>query len=133
MIAEEESKIESEIIRLITTNNTQILKPNSGQSVSIGDHNVCVSVHEDPGLDHRVWEWHGHVMSYDEENGCSMEYVYGNYFERLDSRMFGFYSDGDEIEEDYQGVGGNLGLRGLLSGLSLGGDRVLYRNMDANF
>ncbi|KAK6935910.1 hypothetical protein RJ641_032940 [Dillenia turbinata] len=40
--------------------------------------------------------------------------------------MFGFYGDGegDEIEEDYQGVRGNLGLRGLLSGLSLGGGRV---------
>ncbi|KAK9154239.1 hypothetical protein Sjap_001719 [Stephania japonica] len=82
-LSKEESKLEKDIIRLILAGNSQTLKPNSGQAVSIGDHHICVAYHEEPGSDYRVWEWHGHIMLFDLENGYSPEYIYGNYFERL--------------------------------------------------
>ncbi|KAK1321026.1 hypothetical protein QJS10_CPA03g01562 [Acorus calamus] len=82
-IDSEESKVEKEIIRFIHGGDVGTLKPNSGQSVAIGEHHMCVGFHDDSDSDYRVWEWHGHIMVYDEENGYSPEYVYGNYFERV--------------------------------------------------
>uniref|UniRef100_A0A803MWY9 Uncharacterized protein n=1 Tax=Chenopodium quinoa TaxID=63459 RepID=A0A803MWY9_CHEQI len=82
-LSKEESKLEKELIKVILGGNTETLKPNSGQAVAIGEHHVCVGFHEENGSDYRVWEWHGHIMLFDEENGYTPEYIYGNYFERL--------------------------------------------------
>ncbi|CAA6654911.1 unnamed protein product [Spirodela intermedia] len=46
-------------------------------------HNICVGYHQESGSEYRVWEWHGHIMLFDEENGYVPEYIYGNYFERI--------------------------------------------------
>ncbi|OAY68492.1 hypothetical protein ACMD2_08526 [Ananas comosus] len=125
-LAKEEAKLEREIIRIVHSGDfLEALKPNSGQSVSIGDHNICVGFHEDPGSEYRVWEWHGHVMLFDEEEGYSAEYIYGNYFERLAGKKGGSRGKKDER-------GGNLGLRDLIGGsgnsVGNGGGRVLHRN-----
>jgi hypothetical protein len=69
-LAKEETKLEKEIVRLVQSGDAdQLLKPNSGQSVSIGDHNICVGFHVDKEAEYRVWEWHGHIMLYDETDG----------------------------------------------------------------
>ncbi|KAL0426346.1 UNVERIFIED_CONTAM: hypothetical protein Slati_2809400 [Sesamum latifolium] len=82
-LAKEESKLEKEIVRIILSGETQKLKPNSGQAVNIGEHHICVGFHEETGSEYRVWEWHGHIVLFDEETGYAMEYIYGNYFERV--------------------------------------------------
>lgn len=84
LLAREEAKLEKEIIRIVRSGAAQeILKPNSGQSVAVGSHNICVGYHQESGSEYRVWEWHGHIMLFDEENGYVPEYIYGNYFERI--------------------------------------------------
>ncbi|KAL5210316.1 hypothetical protein ABZP36_005939 [Zizania latifolia] len=83
-LAREEAKLEKEIVRLVLAGEAEeALKPNSGQSVAVGDHHVCVGFHDEAGGDYRVWEWHGHVMIFDDEDGYSAEYIYGNHFEPL--------------------------------------------------
>ncbi|KAF8396746.1 hypothetical protein HHK36_018376 [Tetracentron sinense] len=127
LLAKEESKLEKEIIRIILTGKTETLKPNSGQAVTIGEHHICIGFHEETGSDYRVWEWHGHIMLFDEENGYTPEYIYGNYFERTPPKAVADVKKNEEIEEK----GGNLGLRELIdSGDSING-RILRRNMNA--
>ncbi|KAG6769448.1 hypothetical protein POTOM_025084 [Populus tomentosa] len=109
-LSKEESKLEKEIIRVILSGKTDSLKPNSGQAVTIGEHHICVGFHEEKGSDYRVWEWHGHIMLFDEEDGYTPEYIYGNYFERLL---------------------GNLGLRELIDGGDSGAARILHRIISA--
>ncbi|XP_076937570.1 uncharacterized protein LOC143605290 [Bidens hawaiensis] len=83
-LAVEELKLEKELINIITSGNgEEKLKANSGQAVAIGEHYVCVGCYSEAGSEYRVWEWHGHVMVFDEETGYDPEYVYGNYFERV--------------------------------------------------
>ena len=69
---------------------------------------MCVSYHEDSNSNCRVWEWSGNVVFYDDENGYTQEYVYGNYFERMKMmrKVFGDKSD----EEDESHEEWNLGL-----------------------
>lgn len=126
----EERAIEREIIKAITTGKLDSLKPNSGQSVPIGEHYVCVSYHEESDSNCRVWEWHGHVVFYDDESGYTQEYVYGNYFERMmmTREVFGDESD----EEDESNEERNLGLGDLISSLSLNDGRLFSRNMGSN-
>lgn len=122
-IAIEEAKIEKAIIEAITRGRVQILKPNSGEAIPIGEHYICVSFHDEAELECRVWEWHGHIMSYNEEHGYTQEYVYGNYFERTMRRVFSDDSDG---ESD---VG--LGLRELISGINLTDGLILCGSMNS--
>ncbi|KAF0904222.1 hypothetical protein E2562_032997 [Oryza meyeriana var. granulata] len=83
-LAREEAKLEKEIVRLVLAGEAdEALKPNSGQSVAVGDHHVCIGFHDETGGEYRVWEWHGHVMIFDDEDGYSAEYIYGNHFEPL--------------------------------------------------
>ncbi|KAI3871140.1 hypothetical protein MKW98_015040 [Papaver atlanticum] len=81
-LSKEESKLEKDIIKVILSGKGETLKPNSGQAVTVGEHHICVGYHQETGSDYRVWEWHGHIMLFDEENGYTPEYIYGNYFER---------------------------------------------------
>ncbi|KAJ9177722.1 hypothetical protein P3X46_012911 [Hevea brasiliensis] len=135
-LSKEESKLEKEIIRLILSGKTDSLNPNSGQAVTIGEHHICVGFHEEKGSDYRVWEWHGHIMLFDEENGYTPEYIYGNYFERLQGKVArsGGVSKVDKEEEEEEKEEekmGNLGLRELIDGGDSGGARILHRNINA--
>lgn len=134
-LAREEAKLEKEIIRIVRSGSaTETLKPNSGQSVAIGDHNVCVGYHEEPGSEYRIWEWHGHIMLFDEENGFSPEYIYGNHFERIplsSATKEGQSAEGEDETKNEEG--GNSGLRDLIeeekdSSARRGGGRVIHRN-----
>ncbi|KAJ4970581.1 hypothetical protein NE237_003680 [Protea cynaroides] len=127
-LAIEESKVEKEIIRIILSGNTESLKPNSGQSVTIFEHHICVGFHEETSSDYRVWEWHGHIMLFDEENGYSPEYIYGNYFERAPLLKPAVDTAKDEEKEER---GGSLGLRELIDGGDSVGGRILHRNMNS--
>lgn len=81
-VAKQEAKVEGVVIRTILSGDTDSLRPNSGQSVTICGHNICVGFHDEKGSEHRVWERHGHVMTYDENNSYSLKYIFGNYLER---------------------------------------------------
>ncbi|XP_008363847.1 uncharacterized protein [Malus domestica] len=141
-LAKEESRLEKDIIRVILSGKTDSLKPNSGQAVTIGEHHICVGFHEESGSDYRVWEWHGHIMLFDEENGYTPEYIYGNYFERLIGKARGSGGSGgdsvlveeakeeEEEEEDKEKVT-TLGLRELIDGGDSGQGRILHRNINA--
>ncbi|MBA0804204.1 hypothetical protein Gohar_014350 [Gossypium harknessii] len=132
-LAKEESKLEKEIIRVILSGKTDPLKPNSGQAVSINDHHICITFHQENGSDYRVWEWHGHIMLFDEENGYSPEYIYGNYFERLQGKTVVNEEKEKEVEkEEEEEKIGNLGLRELIDGgADSGSGRILHRNINA--
>ncbi|KAL3326779.1 hypothetical protein AABB24_037465, partial [Solanum stoloniferum] len=133
-LSREESRLEKQIIRTILTGKIDSLKPNSGQAVTIGEHHICVGFHEDPGTDYRVWEWHGHIMLFDEENGYTPEYIYGNYFERVSVKLTKKKKEEEEEVEEVEKEEkvGNLGLKELIeSGESNSEGRILRRNMNA--
>ncbi|XP_062118147.1 uncharacterized protein LOC133831758 [Humulus lupulus] len=131
-LAKEESKLEKEIIRLILTGKTDQLKPNSGQAVTIADNHVCVGFHQEKDSEYRVWEWHGHIMLFDEDNGYTPEYIYGNYFERLQGKNKR-KEEGEEVEpEEEEEKVVNLGLRELIDDGGVGQGRILHRNMNAD-
>ncbi|KAL8152646.1 hypothetical protein V2J09_010406 [Rumex salicifolius] len=128
-LAREESRLEKEIIKVVLSGKTDSLKPNSGQAVSIGEHHICIGFHEESGSDYRVWEWHGHIMLFDEEDGFTPEYIYGNYFERV--RVQGgetVMKKEAEKEEEIEEQVGNLGLRELIEQSDSGESRILHRN-----
>lgn len=140
-LAKEEAKLEKDVIKTILSGNIETLKPNSGQAVTIGDHHICVGFHRESGSDYRVWEWHGHVMLFDEENGYTPEYIYGNYFERVKGEVVGVEKSdegdkngesekGDDEKEEEEKVG-NLGLRELIGLGDSGSGRILHRNLNA--
>ncbi|PHT36651.1 hypothetical protein CQW23_24351, partial [Capsicum baccatum] len=135
-LSREESRLEKQIIRTILSGKVDSLKPNSGQAVTIGEHHICVGFHEDSGSDYRVWEWHGHIMLFDEENGYTPEYIYGNYFERVGGKLMTKTTtkkkEEEEEEVEKEEKVGNLGLKGLIeSGDSNSEGRILRRNMNA--
>ncbi|KAB2631189.1 hypothetical protein D8674_008708 [Pyrus ussuriensis x Pyrus communis] len=80
----------------------------------IGEHHICIGFHEELRSEYRVWEWHGHIMLFDEENGYTPEYIYGNYFEELIGKACGSGGGGsggvrvdepkEEEEEDKEKV-----------------------------
>ncbi|KAL3717196.1 hypothetical protein ACJRO7_008734 [Eucalyptus globulus] len=134
-LAREEARLEREIVKVVLSGKTDSLKPNSGQAVTIGEHHICVGFHEETGSDYRVWEWHGHIMLFDDENGYSPEYIYGNYFERLKSKAREVKEEEEEeeeeeVEEKKEEKVGNLGLRELIDGSDSGGGRILHRHLN---
>ncbi|KAL3642512.1 hypothetical protein CASFOL_013327 [Castilleja foliolosa] len=135
-LAKEESKLEKEIIRTILGGEIEKLKPNSGQAITFGEHHICVGFQEESGSDYRVWEWHGHIMLFDEENGYTPEYIYGNYFERVGAMKRKMKNDAvkkssDDDNDEKEKIG-NVGLKELIEcGESVSG-RILHRNINAN-
>ncbi|ERN10171.1 hypothetical protein AMTRI_Chr08g163380 [Amborella trichopoda] len=119
-LSKEELKLEREIIRCIDSGNTETLNPNSGQVVTIGEHHFCVSFDDYPGSEYRVWEWHGHIMLFDKENGYSPDYIHVNYFERAPVK--------EEKESD--GESENVGLRELLGDAVSDGGRIVRRKLN---
>lgn len=69
-------------------------------------------------------------MLFDEENGYTPEYIYGNYFERLLVKSRGVEEEKEKEKEKEEKVG-NLGLRELIDGGDSGGARILHRNVNA--
>ncbi|XP_047330650.1 uncharacterized protein LOC124934202 [Impatiens glandulifera] len=137
-LAREESKVEKEIIRTILSGKIETLKPNSGQAISIGEHHICVGYHEEPDSDYRVWEWHGHIMLFDDEDGYTPEYIYGNYFEKQNLKskpvvenLVDEDDDDDEKLEEIEEKKSNLGLRELIESGDSGSSRILHRNVSA--
>lgn len=116
-LVQEETSLEDMIVDLILDGQWEVLQPNSGKSIVLGNgKSVSVSYQEEPGSGYRTWEWHGHVMVYEDGEGYVPEYVYGNYFEPLE----------DENEPDFISmnnmnsmcsVNPRLGLGGYISGL----------------
>lgn len=137
-VLREETKLEQHLVRIIHSGKTETLKPNSGEAICVNDHYVCISSYEEKDSDYRVWEWHGHIMTYTEWGGFSPEYFYGNYFERLPGKTnFDLWYEEkggiqlQEEEEDEMVL--DLGLRGLIGGLNCtNAGRVLHRNVNAD-
>jgi hypothetical protein len=139
MLAREEAKLEKEIVRMVLAGEAEEkLKPNSGQSVAVGDHHLCVGFHDEAGGEYRVWEWHGHVMLFDDEDGYSAEYIYGNHFELLATAM----ARAKKKEKEKREKDLSMGLRDLVVDTddsingnrakqngSNGGARVVRRNL----
>lgn len=80
-------------------------------------------------------------MLFDEENGYTPEYIYGNYFERLIGKVRGGGGGGSDVraeetkeeeEEEEKEKVGNLGLRELIDGGDDSGQaRIVHRNINA--
>ncbi|XP_058742274.1 uncharacterized protein LOC131614732 [Vicia villosa] len=80
---QKESRIEGEVVYRILNGKSHTLKPNSGETVMIRENNIVVGFHLDDEGGCIVWEWHGHIARYTEELQFSLEYIYGNYFQRI--------------------------------------------------
>nr|CAB3501220.1 unnamed protein product [Digitaria exilis] len=119
MLTREEAKLEKEIVRMVLAGEAEEkLKPNSGQSVAVGDHHLCVGFHDESGGEYRVWEWHGHVMLFDDEDGYSAEYIYGNHFEPLAAAT----ARAKKKEKEKREKDMSMGLRDLVLGTDDGGN-----------
>lgn len=81
-IEKEVAKVEEEIAHTIVSGNIESLQANSGEVVMVAGHELCIEVHES-GQDERVWEWHGHIVLYEEEEEFRPAYFCGSYKERL--------------------------------------------------
>lgn len=67
-------------------------------------------------------------MTYDEMNCYTLEYIYGNYFERMPEKRGG-RKEREEDKESPSG-GGGLGLRGLIGDGRSNSGRILRRNVN---
>lgn len=84
-------------------------------------------------------------MLFDEENGYTPEYIYGNYFERVtdkdsvaarktrvENAVVDDEEDNDDNEEDEEDEKAtNLGLKDLIESGESNGGRILHRNINA--
>ncbi|KAL2344978.1 hypothetical protein Fmac_006263 [Flemingia macrophylla] len=140
----EEAKLEREIIKIILSGDGESrLKPNSGQAVSVRDHHICVGFQDEEASSYRVWEWHGHIMAFDDEFGYNPEYIYGNYFQWFKPRApgaaaaaaaveaLGKKEEEDEAEEGEEEKQENQGLRELIDTKDSTEARILHRNINA--
>ena len=139
-LAREEAKLEKEVIKIILSGNGEsLLKPNSGQAVSVRDHHICVGFQDEEASGYRVWEWHGHIMAFDEEFGYNPEYIYGNYFQWFKPRPGGasaavadpVVKKEEEEEEEEEEKQENQGLRELIDTKDSADARILHRNINA--
>ncbi|KAH7373472.1 hypothetical protein KP509_17G058500 [Ceratopteris richardii] len=117
-LAREEALLEARVVQIIIAGDPETLKPNSGRSVALGDHHICVSYHDDTSSGYRIWEWHGHILMFDDENGYVPEYVYGNFFQIMPK-------NDDAAANLVSGVG----LSGAIAGLEKEKEKnVVHRN-----
>jgi hypothetical protein len=70
---------------------------------------------------YRIWKLHGHIMLYDEEKGFRLEYIYDNFFQRLEE-----VDDNVEAENDAE----NSVLRELMEKADEVNSRILCRNIN---
>ncbi|RDY04558.1 hypothetical protein CR513_11701, partial [Mucuna pruriens] len=136
-LAREEAKLEREVIKIILGGNAEsLLKPNSGQAVSVRDHHICVGFQDEEASGYRVWEWHGHIMAYDEEFGYNPEYIYGNYFQWFKPRPpppppAAAPVPVEPLQEKEEEKLDNQGLRDLIDNKDSTEARILHRNVNA--
>ena len=71
-------------------------------------------------------------MLFDEDDGYTPEYIYGNYFERLQGNRKKKEEEEEEAEDDKEEKVLNLGLRELIDDAGIGQGRILHRNMNAD-
>eukprot|EP00252_Welwitschia_mirabilis_P009599 TRINITY_DN22261_c0_g1_i1.p1 TRINITY_DN22261_c0_g1~~TRINITY_DN22261_c0_g1_i1.p1 ORF type:complete len:183 (+),score=27.97 TRINITY_DN22261_c0_g1_i1:149-697(+) len=124
-LEKEAAKLEQKVIRIILSGKgSELLKPNSGQSVEVGGHHICVGCSERAESGYNVWQWHGHIMLFDDEDGFRLEYVYGNYFQKLKK------DERDTEEEEEEGLlSENSVLRELMEKADEINARILCRNI----
>eukprot|EP00249_Psilotum_nudum_P007032 c20259_g1_i1 orf=291-797(-) len=121
--AREEAILEAKIVRKITAGQWEDLLPNTGKAVAVGEHHVCVGFQEEPESGYRTWEWHGHLLLYDEEKGYVPEYVYGNYFQLMEKKT--------DLEDASIAIG--IGLGGIIDANdSKKHSSVLHRSLNFN-
>ncbi|KAI5069415.1 hypothetical protein GOP47_0016109 [Adiantum capillus-veneris] len=89
-LAREEALLEAKVVQIIVAGDPQTLKPNTGRSVAVGDHHICVAFRDDTNSGYRIWEWHGHILMFDYENGYIPEFIYGNFYQLLPKNVDGF-------------------------------------------
>jgi len=133
-IQREESRVEGEIIKLIVSGEGDTLKPNSGEAVTIRESSICVGCHEDDEGEYVVWEWHGHIMGYNDDHGFSPEYIYGNYFQRTVPLQRPYPPPaGDENEVDDEADVVSKGLKDLIDDAETDAApaRILHRSLNA--
>ncbi|MCO5576879.1 hypothetical protein L7F22_030700 [Adiantum nelumboides] len=97
-LAREEALLEAKVVQIIVAGDPQSLKPNSGRSVAVGDHHVCVAFRDDSNSGYRIWEWHGHILMFDYENGYVPEFIYGSFYQQLPK-------SGDNLGNVMNGIG----------------------------
>ncbi|XP_077215506.1 uncharacterized protein LOC143850083 [Tasmannia lanceolata] len=126
-LANEEWKLEKENIRIIDSGKTETLNPNSPQGVTIRDHHIYIAFCDEWDLDHQVWQWHGHIILFDDQNGYMCEYFYGHYDERVDFKFGGNdKNENDEEENKKQSRAMNLGLGNLIGDTSSLSGQIPY-------
>ncbi|XP_077214394.1 uncharacterized protein LOC143849290 [Tasmannia lanceolata] len=82
----------------------------SREGITIGDHGICVGFHEE--RNYLAWQWHGHIILSDQENGYTRKHIYGHYYERVELEFSCSDDDKkDEEEEQKRRRGGDLGFR----------------------
>ncbi|XP_050241259.1 uncharacterized protein LOC126690173 [Quercus robur] len=93
-----------------TASKPSSFKPSSSKPSSSKKPRSFDALNEPCGLDEdtlfrfrdRVWEWHKHVVFYDDENGYMQEYVYGNYFKRMMMMRKVFGDENNEEGESHE-------------------------------
>ena len=115
-LAREESLLEAQVIQIILSDACEeTLRPNSRRS-------VCVVFRDDVASGYRIWEWHGHILIFDDERGYTPEYIYGNFFQLLQTCVnINGSSNNDSI---LNGVGLNAV---ILNGDSQSHEQVVHR------
>ncbi|CAI8614484.1 unnamed protein product [Vicia faba] len=124
-IYEEESRIEAEVVYQILNGKAHTLKPNSGETVMIRESSIAVGFHADEEEgEYIVWEWHGHIPRYTEEHQFSLEYIYGNYFQKI-------VPEERPLTPPRVDAAADKGLKDLFDGaVNPAPGRVLHRNLN---
>ncbi|KAI5073965.1 hypothetical protein GOP47_0011978 [Adiantum capillus-veneris] len=99
-IAREEAALETKLVEKIHSGDWESLKPNSGKTISLGEHQISVGFRDDTDSGYRIWEWHGHILIFDDEGGYSPEYIYGSHFQSLDKEL---HNEDDDDDNDFNG------------------------------
>ncbi|CAK8543752.1 unnamed protein product [Lathyrus sativus] len=124
-IYQEESRIEAEVVYRILNGESHTLKPNSGETVMIRESSIAVRFHvEEEEGEYIVWEWHGHIPRYTEDHQFSLEYIYGNYFQRI-------VTEERATTRPRVDAAADKGLKDLFDGaVNLSPGRILHRNLN---
>ncbi|KAI5082515.1 hypothetical protein GOP47_0002258 [Adiantum capillus-veneris] len=121
-VAREEAALQAILVKKITDGDWDSLKPNTGKAVNVEDHHICVAYHEDAESGCRVWEWHGHLLIFDDDVGFTPEYTYGNFFQPLEAKkshsLFDEEDDDDCKPKNGDKVTLSIGLGGIIDNSS---------------
>ncbi|TKY45780.1 hypothetical protein E2542_SST30205 [Spatholobus suberectus] len=127
-----------EVIKIILSGNGEsLLKPNSGQAVSVGSNSIYMGFKDEEAFDYPTWEWQDHIMAFDDEFGENLKYIYGTYTQRLKTRPLPsaiadaadepLEKEEEDKEEEKQE---NQGLKELINTKDSTEARILHRNVN---